>query len=71
MYAWVWRHLPGPPVVRVALAAALATAAVALLLVVVFPRVADVLPYGDVTVGPDAGAGEPDAGAGADAGGDR
>ena len=37
MYAWIWRHLPGPLPVRVTTALVLALAAAALLLLVVFP----------------------------------
>ncbi len=37
MYTWIWRHLPGPLVVRGATALLLVLAAVALLLFAVFP----------------------------------
>ncbi len=37
MYAWIWRHLPGPLPVRVTTALVLVLAAAALLLLVVFP----------------------------------
>ena len=37
MYAWIWRHLPGPPGVRAATAILLLLTAAALLLFVVFP----------------------------------
>ena len=50
MYAWLWRHLPGPLPVRVLLAAALLVVAVALLFLVVFPAVEPLLPFSDVTV---------------------
>jgi hypothetical protein len=43
VYAWLWRHLPGPTPVRVAVAAALVAGVVALLFLVVFPQVAQVL----------------------------
>lgn len=50
MYGWFWRRLPGPVPVRV-LSALLAVGAVVLLLmVVVFPAVEPLLPYGGVTV---------------------
>lgn len=52
MYGWVWRHLPGPLVVRLLLALLLAAAVVALLFTVVFPAVEPLLPYSDVTVDP-------------------
>ena len=50
MYSWTWRRLPGPLAVRVLLAALLLAAAVAVLFVVVFPRVEARLPYSDVNV---------------------
>ena len=37
MYAWIWRHLPGPLAVRRTTALLLVLAAAALLLFVVFP----------------------------------
>ena len=37
MYAWIWRHLPGPIAVRGTTALLLVLAAAALLLFVVFP----------------------------------
>ncbi len=39
MYAWIWRHLPGPLAVRGTTALLLVLAAAALLLFVVFPAV--------------------------------
>ncbi|HEY0126964.1 MAG TPA: hypothetical protein VGB58_07490 [Blastococcus sp.] len=50
MYAWIWRHLPGPTSVRVLTALVLVLAVVALLLFVVFPWVEPLLPFDDVTV---------------------
>ncbi len=50
MYAWLWRRLPGPLAVRLLLALALLAGVVALLMLVVFPAVEDLLPYSDVTV---------------------
>ena len=50
MYVWIWRHLPGPLVVRLLLALALVGAVCALLVLVVFPAVEPLLPYSDVTV---------------------
>ena len=52
MYVWIWRHLPGPLVVRLLQALALFAAVVVLLMLVVFPRVEAKLPYQDVTVDP-------------------
>ena len=40
MYGWLWRHLPGPLPVRVALAATLAAAVLVACTTVVFPAVA-------------------------------
>lgn len=37
MYAWIWRQLPGPLPARLALAAALIGAALAVLWLVAFP----------------------------------
>ena len=50
MYVWIWRHLPGPFVLRVLQTVTLLAAAVALLFFVVFPEVESLLPYQDVTV---------------------
>ncbi|MBQ0922389.1 hypothetical protein [Saccharopolyspora endophytica] len=51
MYAWIWRHLPGPFAAKVLGALVLIAAAVALLLFVAFPRVEPLLPFNDVTLG--------------------
>lgn len=50
MYAWLWRHLPGPTPVRVLTCLALAFAIVALLFLYVFPWMEPRLPWTDVTV---------------------
>jgi len=50
MYAWIWRHLPGPLALRLLLALALAGAVVLLLFTQVFPWAEDSLPFLDVTV---------------------
>jgi hypothetical protein len=49
MYSWIWRHLPGPPAVRLLQALMLVAAVVALLLLVVFPWVEPRLPFNEVT----------------------
>ncbi|HEX2129956.1 MAG TPA: hypothetical protein VHH15_00235 [Actinophytocola sp.] len=49
MYSWIWRHLPGPIAVRVALAVVLAAGVIALLLFVVFPWLEPLLPFNNVT----------------------
>ena len=51
MYAWLWRALPGPVVVRLVLVLVLLLAMFALLMVVVFPAVEPLLPFNDVSVG--------------------
>ena len=51
MYGWIWRHLPGPPAVRLLQALMLMAAVVALLLLVVFPWVEPRLPFNAVTAG--------------------
>lgn len=50
MYAWIWRHLPGPTPVRAALALLLAAVVVAVLFGVVFPWAVTVLPGQEVVV---------------------
>lgn len=51
MYGWLWRHLPGPALLRVLVLLVLAVAVVALLFQVVFPAVAPLLPLNENTVG--------------------
>lgn len=50
MYAWIWRHLPGPTTVRLVLTLVLALAVVAVLFVWIFPWLEPRLPFTDVTV---------------------
>ena len=50
MYAWVWRHLPGPWPVRTLIALAFVAAIVVLLFTTVFPWAEDSLPFLKVTV---------------------
>ena len=50
MYAWIWRHLPGPWPLRAFLSLCLVTSAVLLLFSVVFPWAEQALPFLDVTV---------------------
>ncbi|SDQ22822.1 hypothetical protein SAMN05428996_1183 [Quadrisphaera sp. DSM 44207] len=57
MYGWLWRALPGPVGVRVALALLLALAAVAACFLWVFPAVAPHVPFNDGTVGAPSPAG--------------
>jgi hypothetical protein len=50
MYAWIWRHLPGPTPVRVLVALALLAGVIAVLFTWVFPWLEPRLPFTDVTV---------------------
>ena len=50
MYAWIWRHLPGPWPVRMLVSLALAAAIVLLLFTTVFPWAESSLPFLQVTV---------------------
>jgi hypothetical protein len=52
MYVWLWRHLPGPVAVRILQCLVLLAGLVAVLMLVVFPKVEPLLPYQDVTVAP-------------------
>ena len=56
MYGWLWGRLPGPTVLKVVEAVVLAGLVVALLFLVVFPWVADRLPFDQVTVDSQAAA---------------
>ncbi|MFC7342518.1 hypothetical protein [Saccharopolyspora griseoalba] len=51
MYAWLWRHLPGPFPAKLLQAVVLVAAVVALLLFVVFPWAEPLLPFDEVTTG--------------------
>jgi len=51
MYAWLWRHLPGPTVVRVLILAVAALAVLAACFVWVFPAIAPYMPFSETTVG--------------------
>jgi hypothetical protein len=53
MYVWLWRHLPGPAAARAFQCLVLLAGVVAVLMLVVFPRVEPLLPYQDVTVDPN------------------
>ncbi len=50
MYAWIWRHLPGPTAVKAVEALVLLAAVVLLLFTVVFPWLEPRLPFNEVTV---------------------
>jgi hypothetical protein len=50
VYAWIWRHLPGPTPLRLLTAVVLVAAVVLLLFTRVFPWAEDSLPFLKVTV---------------------
>jgi hypothetical protein len=50
MYGFIWRHLPGPLALRIALALVLLLAVVAVLFVWVFPALAPIMPFNNGTV---------------------
>lgn len=52
MYRLLWERLPGPLAVRVCVAGLLVVAVVALLMLVVFPGLEQLLPFTDVDVSP-------------------
>ena len=51
MYAWLWRHLPGPWWARLFACLALCASVVTLLWYVAFPWAEPLLPFDDVQVG--------------------
>lgn len=51
MYGWLWRHLPGPVLVRVLIAAVLAAAVLAACFLWVYPAIAPYMPFNETTVG--------------------
>lgn len=59
MYAVLWRVLPGPWWVRVALLALLGAAVVVVCFTVIFPEIAPLMPFNDGTVGAGAAAPAP------------
>jgi hypothetical protein len=50
MYAWIWRHLPGPFAAKLTLAVVLVLGVVALLMFVVFPWLEPRLWFNEVAV---------------------
>lgn len=56
MYGFIWRLLPGPTAVKALLALALFALVVLVLFEWVFPWLAPLLPFNDVTVGAALGA---------------
>lgn len=51
MYGWLWRHLPGPVVVRLLILLVLAVGVLAACFVWVFPWLSPYMPFNDTTVG--------------------
>ncbi len=51
MYGWLWRHLPGPALVRTVILLVLAAGVLAACFLWVFPAVAPFMPFNDATVG--------------------
>jgi hypothetical protein len=51
MYAWLWRHLPGPAAVRVLILLVLAGAVLVACFAWVYPALAPLMPFNDTTVG--------------------
>jgi hypothetical protein len=51
MYAWIFRHLPGPLWLRVLQAGVLAGLAIAVLMTWVFPWISEFLPWTASTLG--------------------
>lgn len=51
MYAWLWRHLPGPAAVRVLILLVLAAAVLVACFAWVYPALAPLMPFNDTTVG--------------------
>lgn len=51
MYAWIFRHLPGPLWFRVTLAAAVIVTVVLLLMNLVFPWLSQYSPWTESTIG--------------------
>lgn len=50
MYGWIWRHLPGPLLVRVLMALVLVVVVVAVCFQWVFPAIAPYMPFNQTTV---------------------
>jgi hypothetical protein len=50
MYAWIWRHLPGPWQLKLVLVVLLSLAIVWLMFFTVFPWVEDASNFNDITV---------------------
>ena len=51
MYGWMWRHLPGPVVVRLLICAVLVVAVIVACFAWLYPAIAPHMPFNDTTVG--------------------
>jgi hypothetical protein len=51
MYGWLWRHLPGPALLRVLVLLVLAGVALWACFQYLFPWIAPFMPFNDTTVG--------------------
>jgi len=51
MYGWIWRHLPGPTWVRAVTSVVVCAVVVGVLFTWVFPAVAPLIPFNQLTVG--------------------
>jgi hypothetical protein len=51
MYGWLWRHLPGPVPVRIAILVVAAVVARAVCFTWVFPAISPLMPFNNTTVG--------------------
>lgn len=50
MYGWYWRNLPGPAPLKILITVVLLAVVFLLLMEVIFPWLAPMLPYNDVAV---------------------
>jgi hypothetical protein len=50
VYAWLWRHIPGPLPIRLLVSLAVLVGVVALLFFVIFPAIDPHLPWNNVNV---------------------
>jgi hypothetical protein len=51
MYGWLWRHLPGPVPVRVAILVVAAAVVLAACFTWAFPAISPLMPFSNTTVG--------------------
>ena len=51
MYGWLWRHLPGPTLVRVLISLVLLAAVAVACFAWLYPAIAPHMPFNETTVG--------------------